>query len=483
MSVCRGLASMCAAFALAGCAGIGNQPINVPHAAAANVVLASDGRPSEASEDDMLVGLAFSGGGTRAAAFSFGVLEGLSRTPFDDRGRATALIDRIDFVSGVSGGSVTAAYFGLKRRDALADFRQRFLLRNAEEALNTRVDLANLGRALAGGVNEDVPFRNWLDANLFEGATFGALLTDRRPRVWINASDIYNRTPFVFGKTAFNAICSDLADYPVAGAVAASAAVPLAFAPVVLETFPDKCQTPLPRWITRAAADPNAPPLLHAFAKGVRSYRDGSVKYIKLLDGGLVDNFGLSGFTIARESAEAPYEPMSRTEAVRLRRILFLVVDSGRGPQGAWSDTLAGPSGTELVDAVTSAALDSSVRASFTAFQNAMAAWRDALVRWRCRLSAAEVAGLRGSTAGWNCRDVQAFIGRIGFNQFEPARAARLNNVETRFRLPGETVDELILAGNEALAANPTFQAFRRSLSRPAVGGSRGRLALDWQRR
>lgn len=463
MSLSRVLAGVCGALALAACATVGNQPINVP-LVDGRAKVADDGRPSEASEDDMIVGLAFSGGGTRAAAFSFGVLEGLSRTPFNERGRTVSLIDRVDFVTGVSGGSVTAAYFGLKRRAALEDFRDRFLLRNAEEALSTNINLANLGRALAGGVNQDVPFRNWLDANLFEGATFGALLTERRPRVWINATDIYNRTPFVFGKTAFSAICSDLSDYPVAAAVAASAAVPLAFAPVVLETFPDRCKAPLPRWITRAAADPSAPPLLHAFAKGVRSYRDGSMKYIKLLDGGLVDNFGLSGFTIARESAEAPYDPMSRAEAVRLRRILFLVVDSGRGPQGDWAGKLEGPRGAELVDAVTSAALDASVRASYTAFENAMANWRDGLVRWRCGLPAAELARLRGSSGGWNCRDIKLFIGRLAFDQLDAARAARLNAVPTRFRLPGEIVDDLIGAGNDALVASPTFQAFKRSL-------------------
>ena len=112
------------------------------------------------------------------------------------------LIDHIDFVTGVSGGAVPAAYFGLKRRAALEDFRERFLIRNAEEELNTAVSLGNISRAVAGGVNEDTRFRNWLDANLFEGATFSALLTERRPRIWINATDIYNGTPFVFGKTA-----------------------------------------------------------------------------------------------------------------------------------------------------------------------------------------------------------------------------------------------------------------------------------------
>jgi NTE family protein len=455
---------LCAGFALVACASVSNHPINLP-LTDGHTPIAGDGRPSDASEDDMLVSLAFSGGGTRAAAFSFGVLKGFSRTTVIDRGRPAQLIDRVDFVTAVSGGSVTAAYFGLKGSAALADFRERFLLRNAEEALNTAINLINFSRALAGGANQDVPLRNWLDANLFEGATFRALRTERRPRVWINATDIYNRTPFVFGKTAFGALCSDLADYPVAGAVAASAAVPLAFAPVVLQNYPERCRASLPEWITRAAGNVNAPPLLHAFARGVRSYRDPAMKYVKLLDGGLVDNFGLSGFTISLESAEAPYQPMSRAEAVRLRRILFLVVDAGRGPQGDWAGRLQGPSGVELVDAVTSAAIDASVRASYTAFKVTMNAWRDGLVRWRCALPAAEVARLRGERGHWNCHDVKVFVGRLAFDQLDSARAARLNAVPTRFVLPAATVDDLVAAGEDALAASPTFAAFRRSMA------------------
>jgi predicted acylesterase/phospholipase RssA len=463
MRVLRVVFAVAGCAVLFACAGIPNQPINLPMTAS-HKQIASDGRPSEASQDDMLVGLAFSGGGTRAAAFSFGVLDGVSRVTISDRGQTVSLIDRIDFVTGVSGGSVTAAYFGLKHRAALTDFRERFLLRDAEAALNTRVDVPNLMRAMSGGVNQDVPFRNWLDANLFEGATFASLLTDRRPRIWINATDIYNRTSFVFGKTAFGAICSDLASYPVAAAVAASAAVPLAFAPVVLETYPEGCKPQLPAWIIKAADNPNASPLLRSFAKGVRRYSDGSMRYIKLLDGGLIDNFGLSGFTIARESAEAPYEPMSKDEAVKLRRILFLVVDAGRGPQGDWAGKLEGPSGVDLVTAVTDAALDANVRASYSAFEANMTAWRDSLARWRCGLSGSEVARLRGSAAGWNCRDIKLFIGRIAFDQLDGARAARLESVPTRFKLPADAVDDLISAGGDALSANQTFRAFRKSL-------------------
>lgn len=458
-SACRVLVTA-GVLLMAGCASVTNLPINQPvtdiHAGLAGGDLLRD---APGWTDELMVGLAFSGGGMRAAAFSFGVLKELAQADVPLRGRRVSLIDHIDFVTGVSGGSVPAAYFGLKRRDALVDFRERFLIRDAEEGLNTAVSLGNVSRALSGGVNEDTRFRTWLDANLFEGATLSQLLTDRRPRIWINATDIYNGTPFVFGKTAFSAICSDLGNYPIANAVAASAAVPLVFAPIVLEAYPERCNAPLPPWIEKARNNPNAPPLLRAFAQGIGRYRDGTVKYIKLLDGGLVDNFGLSGFTIGRESSEVPYGPLTQPQAARLRRVLFLIVDSGQAPQGDWARQLEGPSGADLMNAVTGAALYASVRASYTAFQATMENWRGQLVRWRCGLPAETLQRLRGG--GGDCRDLKIYIGRIGFDQFDPERAARLGAVETRFRLPVETVDELIAAGGEALAAHPTFKAFR----------------------
>jgi hypothetical protein len=69
----------------------------------------------------------------------------------------------------LSGGAITAAYFGLKKWEALRDFREKFLLRNAKENLRTDVSLANIGRALGGGVNDN-QFSRGLDQNLFDGA-------------------------------------------------------------------------------------------------------------------------------------------------------------------------------------------------------------------------------------------------------------------------------------------------------------------------
>src|SRR5271169_589153 len=133
---------------LAACAQIHNDPINQPLLPGAPPS-AELGRGVETYYDDTVVALSFSGGGTRAAAFSYGVLTAFDETPTP--GRAASLLNRIDFVTGVSGGSVLAAYYGLKKRAALADFKQRFLLANGEEALQTDLSFLNLAKGLSGG--------------------------------------------------------------------------------------------------------------------------------------------------------------------------------------------------------------------------------------------------------------------------------------------------------------------------------------------
>jgi predicted acylesterase/phospholipase RssA len=460
------LAAMVTALALCGCATVYNLPLNEPSAnPLAGIVTRAaaaerpDG-PREALRGGDVVALSFSGGGTRAAAFSFGVLEQLARTPSPGGGRD--LLDHIGVVSGVSGGAITASYFGLKGRAALADFRQQFLTQDLMAQLHTDVSLVNIGRALGGGANTDEALRQWLDARLYHGATFGDLIARGRPITLINATDIYSRTPFLFMPQTLVALCSDLDKYPVAAGVAASAAVPGAFAPVVVEAFPDRCSTPLPPEIERAANNPTGSPLVHSYAQSLVRARTGGIKFVKLLDGGLVDNYGLSGVTIALGLSGMPTGPLKPREAVDMRRLLFLVVDSGRGPSGDWSQTVEGPTGKELVSAVVDAIIDANTRSSYAAFEASMKNWREQLVRWRCSLKPGEVAKLRGHGGPWNCRDLKFIIGRVSFDQFDAERAKRLNAVPTSFTLPADTVDELRQAGADALKSNPAFQTFLR---------------------
>jgi Patatin-like phospholipase len=64
------------------------------------------------SERDLQFGVALSGGGSRAALFGASALEALARVRTDDGG---SLIEKITHLSSVSGGSIAASYFALKK--------------------------------------------------------------------------------------------------------------------------------------------------------------------------------------------------------------------------------------------------------------------------------------------------------------------------------------------------------------------------------
>ncbi|OYX24570.1 MAG: hypothetical protein B7Z10_08980 [Rhodobacterales bacterium 32-66-7] len=93
-----------------------NAPLNPPlqgrNAPLTEAVQAGDG--------EVYIGLAFSGGGFRATAFAYGMLEEL-RAAGVTSGTPNGLLDQVRLVSGVSGGAIMAAAFGLQGPDGLKE--------------------------------------------------------------------------------------------------------------------------------------------------------------------------------------------------------------------------------------------------------------------------------------------------------------------------------------------------------------------------
>ena len=93
---------------LAGCATYGridNQPLT--SAAARQPGYGMSEAASAGRRDDITLVLAFSGGGSRAAALAYGVLLELRDTRIGANGDRR-LLDEVDAISAVSGGSFTA---------------------------------------------------------------------------------------------------------------------------------------------------------------------------------------------------------------------------------------------------------------------------------------------------------------------------------------------------------------------------------------
>ena len=462
LAAARAVAVCLAAGALlAGCAGftLRNAPIN--SALGDGITLADT--PAAASMDqepaETVIGLSFSGGGTRASAFAYGVLQELGKTQEPARsGGQRQLIDRVSLVSG---GSITAAYFALHGRDTLNDFRHRFLVQDVEASLSTSVSVTNLVLMAKGGVNDRSGLPSWLDQNLFHGATYGDVLKAGHPQLWINASDIFNRTSFTFNTVNFGALCSDLRRYPLSEAVAASAAVPLVFAPIVIENYADKCNFNAPDWVD-SSGRAGAPAIMRASAAAIQRYREKSdVKFVKLLDGGMTDNLGLSGLLLELAAATKPYEPLTPRQAVSLKRFLFVVVDAGRPPGGDLAKNAESPEIMDLIQAVSDTAVDANVRAAYDAFAGELEKWRERLIEYRCGLTPPEVVALRGSMDGWDCRGLSMQVAKISFEAMrEPSVRSRLEKIPTRFKLPKDEVDLLISSAGSLLRQNASYKEF-----------------------
>jgi NTE family protein len=279
-----------------GCASLEavNQPL-------AKVDTSHGYRPSDASHyrdvGDVLLFVAFSGGGTRAASFAYGVMEELRDTEIGSGAESRRLLDEVDGISGVSGGSFPAAYYGLFGDRIFDEFEERFLRKNVQGALMWRM-LApwNLVRLPGPNVSRTRIALDFYDEHVFEHKTFGDLAKlEGRPRVYVNTTDLVQGNRFSFDQNTFDIICSDLDPFPISAATAASSAVPGLLSPLVLKNFAGQCGFETPEWVKELLADrANRPRGAHA-AGQFASYLDPEKKrYIHLVDGGVADNLGMT---------------------------------------------------------------------------------------------------------------------------------------------------------------------------------------------
>lgn len=189
--------------------------------------------PKLPRDDGYFVGVAISGGGLRSANYSAAVMFELQRL---------GLLDRVDAVSSVSGGSLTAAYYCLAPdRDWNPGNLQRKLTHRYAHDMWVQFFLPWNTFALAfTDLDRSDLLARALDHELFAPGgreqTYGDLRPDR-PRLLINATDLQSGQRFVFANETFDGMNTDLAKYPIAYAVSASASAPVVLHQVTLRDF------------------------------------------------------------------------------------------------------------------------------------------------------------------------------------------------------------------------------------------------------
>lgn len=428
------------------CATASTVPINAPLGG-----LQADVQGRAPVGDDLIV-LALSGGGARAASFHLGVLQALRET----RGRdGRPLSEHIAVITSVSGGSILAAHYWLRGDEGLDDFDEFYLERSTRWRVRGIGSPAGISGALGGGLNGPEQLSAWLQTNVYGGATMGT--TGQGPRVIINATDIYNSTPFAFTQFFFDGICSDVRQVLVADAVAASMAVPVAFRPVLVESYAPRCDGP-PAWVGRVLGQRDASVNVQQTARAFQNYRgdtSAGQRYVHLSDGGVADNLGLLSLQVMRAGEGAPF-PLTHGEALQARRVLFLVVNAEyvrpREFQREGTDAIGAQ---EMIYAPLDVATEVAKRASLDVWREQLPELERDLRRWRCEQPAT------AARAGWDCTDLSVAMDVITFRDMAPEEYEALYDTPTELSLPRETVDALVRAGRGVVARNAAVAALR----------------------
>ena len=411
-------------------------------------------------DPETLLLVAFSGGGTRAAAFSFGVLEALRETPVARNGGGGRMLDRVDAISGVSGGSFTALAYALHGERVFDEFPGRFLLRDVQGALVAEVlDPLHWPALLAGQTTRSDIAADYYDRVLFEGATYGDLARRDAPMVVVSATDFTSGSRITFTQGTFDFICSDLARMRLSVAATASSAVPIAFAPVTLRNWGGTCGLALPDWVKRhEQLGPVVSLSLRQQLDSLLALQD-SVRqpWLHLVDGGVSDNLGLRAFIDLLEAIAAREDVRSELGLGRLRRIAVIVVNALSATPPDWGRSPAGPGLVATILQSASVPIDRNSLDSIVFMQAMVESWR---LRREIHVLKERAQGRDAELAPIEFHPIV-----LSFDNVPDAEdRAFFNGLPTSFSLPEKTVDRLRAVGRSLLQSNREFQAFHRSL-------------------
>jgi len=419
--------------------------------------------PRALNSDELLLVVTLSGGGTRAAAFAYGVLEQLASTEVASSGMTHRLLDEVDVISAVSGGSFVAAYYGLFGDRIFADFDDRFLKRDIEAALEWRMmsplnwwrlSSANFGRTdLAAELYDDT---------IFDHASFAALARRPGPLIVINGTDLTLGANFSFTQDQFDWLCSDLSSYQVARAVATSSSVPLVFSPLTLANYAGTCNFHPPFWFRAALDQAGQNTHIHTLAAQAATYLDRDRRpYVHLVDGGVADNLGLRAAVDRLLIGQAVEEAVPAALA-HARKVAFIVVNATLEPDFRWDTREEPPPARQIIEATAAAIINRYDYETKNQARRNLQILAQRLLASRCAQTPGTPQSAAPTTA---CDPIEVYFIPVGFDTIDdPVERVELQRVRTTLALDGDTVDRLRRVSARALARSAEFQRLVRDL-------------------
>ena len=316
----------------------------------------------QALEKENLVIVTFSGGGSRAASLGYGVLEQFQQTAVRPTEKGDTLLQNIDVVYGVSGGSVLAAYFALEGQKTIPKFKEFFLKKNFQKkVINEVFSLSNVPRLTSPQFGRSDLLQEQLNLALYHGKTFADLAQQRKgPFAVINATDMTAGQKVSFTQDFFDWLCVDLNDIEIARAVAASSAVPLIFSPITLNNHGGFCHAESKKAFLMQTQSHNHLSLSYfdAMQKRLARYQTSTERpYLHLVDGGLTDNLGLVSLLDVSNllSMRKLYSELKKSH---LRHIIVVSVNAQNERTPLIDKSAEVPSARDVVNAVINVPID-----------------------------------------------------------------------------------------------------------------------------
>lgn len=463
---------------LAGCA---TRPTNPPIAHFDPHKLHRVERVSTDIEDNAtLVVLAFSGGGTRAAAFSYGVLETLRDMEVTTKsGRHVRVLDTVDVITGISGGSFTALAFGLYGDKLFDIYETGFLKRNVQGELLTRaVNPFNWPALGSTGWGRSEMAANFYDEILFKGATYNDLKRDG-PRILVSATDLADGTRVIFNQENFDVLCSDLSGMRLARAAAASSAVPVVLSSITIDNYGGTCDYQPPAWTAMFIDNPNPPRPAARTVKRITELQSFANRkerpYLHLVDGGVSDNVGMRGVLDVLSTFEALHAVGQKTPYDHVRNLFVFVVNSLATPPNDWSKYESPPGLFDVLMKATGTPID---RYSYDTVETL----KDVQSRWATLREVRDLIKKYPDLAAslqpiMHAPNINIRVIEVSFDVIkDKEERAYLNTLPTSFVLDNEAVDRLRVAAKDAILASPEVQrlvdngALRMTGPGPRVG-------------
>ena len=441
----------------------------------------------QGNQQDLVI-LAFSGGGTRAAAFSYGVLEALRRIEIvTSSGRKTPMLDEVDLITGVSGGSFTALAYGLYGEKLFDHYETQFLKRNVQGELMERfLNPLNWGALSSTGWGRSELAAQLYDEVLFNGATFADLYRAGGPMIVVSATDLTTGSRIDFIPQNFDVMCADLSPIRLSRAAAASSAVPVVLSPITINNYGGSCGYREPAWL-RPFADTAKPPRPAArIVKRLQELRqlDNGVEdpYFHLVDGGISDNLGLRSVLDVLETLEALQEAGQPTRLDHIRKIIIFVVNSLSIPSTKWNKSEDPPGTVPILIKAAGVPIDRNSGEMVEELKDIDARWK---VLRRIRDSAAFAKDKDPAMrAIANAPKADIYVIDVSFKALnDKSERDYLNQLPTSFALSDEAVDRLRAAAATIIRESPDFQQVledegARIVDRPVTGMTPASAAL-----